>query len=316
VERGVLISGASGLIGTALAYALRQKGYLVHTLVRYHPEVENKIYWDPESGNIDLNDLSDYEWVINFAGESIDSRWNQKKKNRIWSSRVKSTKLLASLIRNSACPPTTFLSASAIGYYGNQGDSLLDESSAAGTGFLSDLCLHWEKEAFSADDVCRVICPRIGMVLDPHGGALRKMLPAFKLGIGGKFGSGNQYISWIELGDLVALLIFCLEHGTLKGVVNACSPIAVTNQDFTRALANTISRPAFLSLPSPLLRLVFGEMAKELLLASARVQPKKILEAGFLFKYTNIREVFDRFCRPSGSARIGLSQTSSITLAL
>jgi uncharacterized protein (TIGR01777 family) len=292
----IAITGANGLVGSALLDQLHSKhietisiarnasaGYLKtsrHTSVVWA--------WDQEGSEVP-DSLSGVDAVIHLAGESIAGRWTPKKKQAIRDSRVESTKTLVTGLLNLPQPPKTVFCASAIGYYGDRADTVLTELDAPGYSFLSDVAVGWEAatKPLSAAGV-RVIHGRFGMVLSSQGGALAAMVPIFKLGIGGIVGHGQQYWSWITQSDLARAILFCLEHTDISGPVNCVSPCAVTNKDFTKALGKTLGRPTIIPLPAYAARLVLGEMADELLLASTRVKPHKLLEKQFRFEHTEL----------------------------
>ena len=284
----ILIAGSSGLVGSALVPFLRTKGNTVTKLVRKATSLaDDELAWDPAGGKLELAQLENFDAVINLAGFSLaDTRWNQKVKQEILQSRLQATRLLTDSFAKLKNPPKTFINASAIGYYGNRGDAILDEDSSLGGGFLAEVCKAWELEAQKATQIgCRVVLLRLGIVLALQGGALKKMLPPFKLGLGGKIGDGQQWMSWIALDDLVAAFAIILATPTLQGPINAVAPNPVTNETFTKTLAHTLHRPSFLTVPASLARLAFGEMADEMLLSSTRVFPKKLTQAGY--KFTN-----------------------------
>ena len=287
----VLIAGATGLVGTALKRSFDKKGIDVSDLVRTAaniglPEVE----WHPNKGEINAAALEGFDAVINLAGESIaEGRWSEEKKKRIRESRIQGTKLLSETIATLSRPPKVFLCASATGFYGNRGDEILDEDSAPGKGFLADVCREWEDATRAASDAgIRVVNLRFGPIFSSEGGMLSKLLTPFKLGVGGKVGSGKQYVSWVAMDDVVGAVNFALDHEELRGPVNVVAPDAVTNLEFTRTLGKVLSRPTFFAVPEFAARLAFGEMADEMLLASERVVPKRLDEAGYRFRYPEL----------------------------
>ena len=227
-----------------------------------------------------------------MAGESIaEGRWTDEKKKRIRESRVKGTKLLGDAIANLTQPPKIFICASAIGYYGNRGDEVLNEASAPGDDFLAKVCVEWEEAtSLAAEKGIRVVKARFGVILDKNGGALAKMLPPFRMGLGGRVGSGKQWMSWIALDDVVGALEFVLENSALTGPVNFVAPRPVTNAEFTKALGKALSRPTIFPIPAFGVRLVFGEMADALLLASQRVQPERLTAAGYAFRFSELEK--------------------------
>ena len=287
----VAITGASGMVGTALATVLRESGHTPFNITRKASgESGENILWDPASGLKDPSRLETVDTVVHLAGENIAAgRWTPALKDRIRRSRIEGTRSLVKSIAASSHRPKTFVCASAIGFYGERGDTLLDENAVAGTGFLADVCREWEHEAEAAKDLgLRVVKVRIGVVLSPKGGALAKMLLPFKLGAGGIIGSGKQYWSWIGLHDLVRIIAFCIDHDSIQGAVNAVSPNPMTNYDFTKGVGRALHRPTLFPLPAFVAKLVLGEMANELLLSSTRVTPKKLKEHGFEFHYPEL----------------------------
>ncbi len=287
----VAITGASGMVGTALATVLRESGHTPFNITRKASgESGGNILWDPASGLKDPSRLDTVETVVHLAGENIAAgRWTPAMKDRIRRSRIEGTRSLVKSIAASSHRPKTFVCASAIGFYGERGDTLLDENAVAGKGFLADVCREWEHEAEAAKDLgLRVVKVRIGVVLSPKGGALAKMLLPFKLGAGGIIGSGKQYWSWIGLHDLVRIIAFCIDHDSIQGAVNAVSPNPMTNYDFTKGVGRALHRPTLFPLPAFVAKLVLGEMANDLLLSSTRVTPKKLKEHGFEFHYPEL----------------------------
>ena len=281
----ILISGASGLIGSALVRAFASGGSEVVRLVRHRAIGANEVAWDPMRP-IAPELVSGFDAVIHLSGENVAGRWTGEKKRRIRNSRVISAENLARALALAEIKPSGFVSASAIGYYGDRGDEVLTERSAAGEGFLPAVCREWESatQAASAAGI-RVVNLRIGVVLSREGGALRQMLRPFRLRVGGRIGSGRQWWSWIHIDDLVAAVFDILENRDLRGAVNTVSPNPVSNAEFTKTLAHILRRPAIFAVPDFALRLAFGEFAKEGLLASARVVPERLSQAGFHFRY-------------------------------
>lgn len=283
----ILITGSTGLIGSALIPLLTTGGHSVTRLVRSHSgSSEDAIPWDPAAGKLDAARLEGVDAVIHLAGDGIASgRWTAKKKASIRESRVKGTRLLSETLARLERPPEVLLSASAIGYYGNRGDELLDESSPAGNGFLADVCREWEEAADPARNKgIRVVHPRFGVVLSPAGGALKTMLPPFKLGAGGILGGGRQYMSWVAIDDAIGALHYALTQTSISGPLNVVAPVPATNAEFTKTLGHVISRPTIVPMPAFAARMAFGEMADELLLGSQRVVPKKLLASGYKFR--------------------------------
>lgn len=288
----VLVSGATGMIGTSLTRALESAGHKVTRLTR-SPKSDKDIGWDPDAGRID-GDLSGTEVVVHLAGESIaEGRWNDQKKSRILDSRVKGTKLLAESVAKLAEPPRVMVSASATGYYGDRGDELLTEESEPGTSFLARVCQEWEAAADPAREAgVRVVHPRLGIVLSTEGGALSQTLPIFKLGGGGKIGSGDQYWSWISLDDVTGAILHAINTETINGPMNVTAPEIPTNSEYTKTLGKVLGRPTFVPLPAPAARIALGEVADALLLASSRVEPAKLKETGYEYKTPNLEGAF------------------------
>ncbi len=287
----VLISGSSGLIGSHLSHALRSEGNEVVCLVRSKSQAgPGAVCWKPSEESIDESPLEGFDAVVHLAGENIASgRWTEDKKRRIRESRVKGTRLLSQALSRREEPPKALVCASASGFYGSRGDSVLTEQSPPGDSFLADVCREWEAAADPARDRgIRVIHARFGMVLSTRGGALALMLIPFKLGIAGKISTGEQYMPWITLDDAVRVLQFCLDAEHFEGPVNATAPHPVTNAEFTKTLGRVLSRPTLATLPAFAARFVFGEMAEELLLASVRAEPRRLLDAGFTFHHAQL----------------------------
>jgi uncharacterized protein (TIGR01777 family) len=301
----ILVTGASGFIGRALLPFLERQRHSVITLTHTRDkESETTIFWSPEEGLLDSSKIEGVEAVINLAGENIaEGRWNEEKKRRLYESRIKGTELLCRTFANMANPPKVLINSSAIGFYGDRGEELLDESSAGvessgssvmekkGAAFLSLLCRDWEAAALQAQrSNVRVVILRFGMVLSRFGGALAKMLPIFKLGLGGVLGNGKQFISWIDLEDLIGVISMALTDPKMHGVYNAVAPNPVTNREFTKSLGAVLKRPTIFPVPGLILKLAMGEMAEALLLSSARVIPKRLLEANYSFLHKEITE--------------------------
>lgn len=287
----IIIAGASGFIGHALVPYLRSKGHAVLKLTRKDKDLAaDEISWNPEKGELDAASLEGADVIVNLAGENIASRWNDSKKKKILKSRVDATKLLIKAIELLRVPPRQLVNASAIGYYGDRCCELVTEQSPSGTGFLPLVCREWEAAALSSEKKdLKIALIRIGVVLSKEGGALKKMLAPFKLGLGGVVGSGQQWMSWISLRDLISIFGFVIEKG-LEGPINAVAPNPVTNAKFTETLGKVLGRPTIFPLPAFAARLVFGEMADELLLSSTRVEPSRLLQQGFVFSDPNLEE--------------------------
>lgn len=292
----ILISGSHGLVGTALIKALETENHEISRLVRHAPNSRSEIEWSPDRYSIALARIEGFDAVVHLAGESIaEGRWTDEKKKRIRESRVKGTKLLGDALANLSNPPRTLVSASAIGYYGNRGDELLTEGSAPGDDFLSEVCVAWEEAtALATEKGIRAVNTRFGIILDANGGALAKMLPPFRMGIGGRIGSGKQWMSWIALDDVVGGIRFALTNETLRGPVNFVAPNPVTNSEFTKTLGKALSRPTIFPIPAFGVRLVFGEMADALLLSSQKVEPARLQAAGYQFQYSNLDDALRR----------------------
>jgi uncharacterized protein len=290
----VAVSGSTGLVGSQVVASLSAAGHEVVRLVRRPPAPGEKVVrWDPEKGEIDAAGLGGLDAVVHLAGENIASgRWNAARKAAIRGSRVNATRLLCETLAGLARPPKTLVCASAIGYYGDRGADVLTEESPPGTGFLAEVCREWEAASEpAARKGIRVVVLRIGVVLSAKGGALSRMLPPFRAGLGGVIGSGRQYVSWIALDDLVGIVLHALHSGELRGPVNAVAPVPVTNRELTEALGKVLSRPTLLPVPAFALRLaVGGEMADALLLASTRVAPRRLEETGYRFRFLELRE--------------------------
>ena len=287
----ILVTGASGLVGSALVPLLTTDGHEVVRLVRSAPG-SGDVPWDPDAGTLEAEALEGFDGVVHLAGENIASgRWNAEKKRRIRESRVRGTLLLARTLAALERPPRVLVSASAIGFYGDRGDEELTEQSPAGSGFLSEVCREWEAatEAAEAKGI-RVVHARLGVVLSRAGGALAKMLTPFRLGVGGVVGNGRQYMSWVTLDDTAAALGHLLATETASGPVNMAAPAPVTNREFTAVLGRVLRRPAVFPVPGFVARLMFGEMADALLLASTRVKPDNLLASGYAFRHRSLAE--------------------------
>jgi uncharacterized protein len=287
----ITISGASGLIGRRLMKSLAAEGHSLHVLSRHAgtnlPAGVKISPWDPARAEPPAESLRDADAVIHLAGEPVAQRWNDEVKRKIRESRVAGTSNLVQALARLPTRPQTLICGSAVGYYGSRGDETLTESSPPGSDFLAEVCQAWEKAAEDATALgMRVVRVRTGLVLDARGGALPRMLPPFKLGVGGRIGSGRQWASWIHLDDLAGIFQFALTH-PIQGAVNGVTPNPVTNADFTRALAAVLKRPAIFPMPVAALRLMFGEMS-EVLLASQRALPKAAEAAGYRFRFLHV----------------------------
>ncbi len=286
----ILVSGSSGLVGGALVRSLEAGGHSVTRLVRGGAAGGGTARWDPALGTIDREPLEGLDAAVHLAGENIASgRWTARRKKAIHDSRTRGTHLLCEALANLSRAPRVVVCASAIGFYGDRGDEPLDECSGAGAGFLVDVCRDWEQAAQPARERgIRVVHVRFGMVLSAAGGALAKMLLPFKLGLGGIVGSGRQWWSWIDLDDAVGAVVHALSCEELSGPVNGVSPDALTNRDFTKTLGRVLRRPTKFPVPAFAARLLLGQMADELLLASARVVPRRLEETGYAFQFRTL----------------------------
>ena len=284
----ILISGSSGLIGSAAATALKSDGHNVVHLVRPgKPPNPGDVQWDPMRATVDVAALEGVEVVIHLSGAGIaDGRWTEERKQLLRSSRIDTTRVLVDSLSRLKQKPRVLIVASAIGYYGNRGDEILTESSTTGTDFLALVCRDWEAEASrAAARGIRTVMLRTGVVLSGKGGALPKMLTPFKLGVGGRLGSGQQWMSWIAIEDVVGIIRNAIANEQVRGPVNVVAPNPVRNEEFTRLLAAMLHRPAIFPAPAFMLRLAMGEMADALLLSSDRVKPERILAAGYKFRF-------------------------------
>ena len=288
----VLVSGSSGLVGSALVPILASGGHQVVRLVRSQPAPGAfEVRWDPEAGDIDAAGLKGVDAAVHLAGESIAAgRWTAARKVRILESRVRGTRLLAESLAGLEERPKVLVSASAVGYYGDRGEKALTEESGSGSAFfLSNVCRQWEAatEPAAAAGI-RVANLRFGVMLASAGGALPRLLTPFRLGVGGRLGSGRQFMPWIALDDVVGAILHVLTTETLRGPVNAVAPQAVTNREFTKTLGRVLGRPTLFPMPAFAARLAFGQMADELLLASQRVEPAKLLASGYRFRFPEL----------------------------
>jgi uncharacterized protein (TIGR01777 family) len=292
----VAITGASGLVGGALQHAVLGRGGQVVALVRRpprHPRTEAQ--WDPERGLVSPEQLGTIDAVVHLAGENIaGGRWTDSMKRRIRDSRVIGTDRLCQSLAALPVKPRVLVSASAIGYYGDRGDEVLSEASPPGEGYLPEVCVGWEQATQPARDAgIRVVNLRIGIILSPDGGALHQMLLPFKLGLGGKVGSGRQFYSWVSLDDVVGAMLHAIDHAELSGPVNATSPQPVTNAELTKTLGSVLNRPTIVPMPAFAARLALGEMADGLLLASARVLPRELERTGYTFRHPGLRQCLE-----------------------
>lgn len=294
----LLVSGASGLVGSALVKHLEELGHDVWTLVRRQPGTK-ELFWDVTGERIDREGLIGVDAVVHLAGESIaGGRWSEDKKRRIKDSRVLGTRLLARALSALSEPPRVLVSASAIGFYGNGGDEIMTEGSQAGTNFLAEVCTAWEAETRVAKEAgIRVVNLRVGIVLAKNGGALKSMIPAFRMGLGGPLGSGQQWISWIALEDLVRSVVHCIETDSVSGPVLGVSPNPVMQKTFARALGRALRRPAVLPAPRFALKLMMGEMGQQLLLDGQRCIPERLRDTGFKWEHPELLPALKRCVR-------------------
>jgi len=291
----VLLTGSSGMVGSSLLSFLRSQGHDVWVLKRSKSDLPNKVIgWDPTKDRLDANDLEGFDVVVHLAGENIGKRsWTKEQKERIFQSRCRDTWLLCHTLSKCRLPPKVFLSASAIGIYGDCGNRAVDESSSVAQDFLADICQRWEGASKILLSIgVRCIQARFGLILDPRQGALAKMLPSFRAGLGGRLGSGKQIYSWVALDDAVYALYHCMKEASLQGPVNVVSEGAVTQSDFAKLLAQALNRWCFFSMPAFVLRVILGERADALLLRSAKVKPLKLVKSGFTFLYENLSSYF------------------------
>lgn len=307
----ILISGASGMVGSSLVPFLTTGGHEVLKLVRGTPKSANEVQWNVESGVGDKSALEGLDAVVHLAGENIAAgRWNDAQKARIKDSRIQGTRVLVEALSGLKDKPKAFVCASAIGCYGSRGDELLDESSARGEGFLSDVVVGWEAEAAKlAEAGVRTVMARFGVILSPQGGALKKMLLPFKMGGGGILGSGNQWMSWVALDDVVGAIHHALVNEKLEGPINVTAPGAVTNRSYTKTLGRVLGRPTIFPVPKFGVKLAFGEMGEELLLGSQRVVPKTLQASGFRFDYPDLEGALRHLLgkKPASAAEIAHS---------
>jgi uncharacterized protein len=288
----IAVSGASGLIGSALVGSLRGDGHRIRRLTRSDTGASSEhVTWNPDTRTLGSRALDGVDAVVHLAGETVGERWNEEKKRRIRESRVKGTQLISAVAAQAEPRPRVLVSASAVGIYGDRGDEILDEESDTGppSDFLAQVGREWEAATEPAErHEIRVVHLRFGVVLSEDGGALQRMLPPFRLGVGGKLGSGRQWMSWIALDDIVAAIRFAMFDTGISGPVNVTSPNPVTNAEFTRTLGRVLGRPTVFTVPAAALRIAFGEMADATLLASQRAAPRRLIEAGFRFRHPDL----------------------------
>lgn len=300
----IAVTGSTGLVGSALVPSLITGGHRVIRLTRGAVRGDT-VRWDPDAGTVDARGLEGMDAVVHLAGENIaGGLWTRERKRRIRESRVRGTRVLAEALARLERPPRVLVSASATGYYGSRRDEILREESAPGTGFLAEVCREWEAATEpAARRGVRVVHLRTGIVLSGRGGALAKMLPPFRLGLGGPLGSGAQWVSWISVDDLVGVILHAIVTETLKGPLNAVAPTPVTNRDLARTLGRVLGRPALLPVPAVALRLMLGEMAEETVLASARVEPARLRASGYVFRHPMLEDALRRQLGRPGDAR-------------
>lgn len=291
----ILITGASGMIGKALQTELRNGGHELLLATRSEPNSPEQVQWSIDDGFSDLAKLDGIDAVVHLAGENIAGlRWTEEKKKAIRDSRVKGTRNLVDALAGLSVKPKVFVSASAIGFYGDRADEELTETSSSGSTFLAEVCREWEAESRRAEDLgIRTVLLRTGIVLSKDGGALGTMLLPFKMGVGGVIGSGKQWMSWISLDDHIAAIKYALENDNVRGAVNSTSPNPVTNEEFTATLGEVLYRPTFIPLPEFAVSMLLGEMGDALLLASTKVLPKRLDDAGFEFRFPHLKEAIE-----------------------
>jgi uncharacterized protein (TIGR01777 family) len=290
----ILISGASGFVGTTLTAALRTEGHIVARLVRPGGAgTDGDVAWDPAAAIIDAAAMEGVEAIVNLSGANIAAfRWTRWQKRMLRASRIGATRVLVDSMSRLHTKPRVFVSASATGYYGNRGDKILTESNGPGTGFLSSLASDWESEASRAElNGIRTAILRFGVIFSAKGGALPKMLAPFRLGLGGRLGDGSQWLSWVALEDAIGAISLALKNDQMRGPVNVVAPNPVQNSEFTRIVSSLLRRPAFFHVPTFALRVLLGQMADELFLASQRVRPERLLAAGYAFRHENLDSI-------------------------
>jgi len=301
----IVVSGSTGLIGSPLVAALQGRAHDVARLVRRPGSTaDRELLWDPERGTVDRAGLEGADAVIHLAGENVFGRWTEAKKQRIRDSRVNGTRLLSDTLASLQRPPATLLAASAIGYYGDRGDEAVSEQSAPGDDFLAQVAREWEGATASAAAAgIRVVNMRFGVVMTPKGGALGKMLPPFRLGLGGPISSGKQYVSWIALDDVINAILHVLDRTNLSGPVNLTAPTPVTNREFATTLGKVLGRPALVPVPAFALRMAFGAEGAAMLQSGQRVLPERLRASGFTFSFDKIEPALRSLLAPSESAR-------------
>lgn len=294
MPKTVAITGSSGLIGGALARSLEADGCSVRRVVRHAPRRPGEVQWTPSARLLDERRLNDVDVIVNLAGETIGKRWTSSRRRAIRESRVRGTETVVGAVLRMR-RPVTLINASAVGYYGSRGDEVLTEKSANGRGYLAEVCRDWESAARGASaSGSRIVMLRSGVVLSRDGGALPQMLRPFTLGVGGRVGSGKQWLSWIDLEDMVRAIRFLIDRADIAGPVNVMSPNPVTNREFTSVASSVLGKPAMVPVPAIALKLVFGEMASQTLLASQRAIPAVLAGAGFTFLKPELRGSLER----------------------
>jgi uncharacterized protein (TIGR01777 family) len=291
----ILITGASGLIGKALQTALAAGGHELLLAGRGEADAPNKVKWSIEDGFAEIERLEGVDAVVHLAGENVSGlRWTDEKKKAIRESRVEGTKSVVDALARLQNKPHVFISGSAIGFYGDRGDEEVTEASGPGDTFLSEVCRDWEVQSRRAEDLgIRTVLLRTGIVLSKDGGALATMITPFKFGVGGVVGSGKQWMSWVSLDDVVRIIEFALENEKIRGALNVTAPTPVTNEQFTKTLGDVLYRPTILPLPEFAVNLVFGEMGHALLLDSTKVIPKRLIDAGFEFRFSDLKNALN-----------------------
>lgn len=292
----VLISGSTGFIGRHLSSLLQSKGFEIYPLVR-EKNKKGTLFWDPDQHICNLTPLQKVDAVIHLCGENVSGYWTTSKKQKIYNSRILSTKFLVESLHKANIYPKVFVSASAIGYFGSRGEEVLTESSSKGGGFLSDVCADWENQLKPLNDKSRVISLRFGHVLGKDGGVLPKLSSIYRLALGGKIGSGNQYISWISIDDLSEIVFQCILHEYFTGPINCVSLNPIRQKEFGKTLATVLRRPFWFHLPEKCLVALFKEQAKEMLLASQRVIPEKLKSYGYSFVDTDLKKTFQKYLK-------------------
>jgi len=297
----IVLTGSNGLVGSALCAHFQSKGHDVYSLVRKkNKQSDHEIYWNPYAMEVDVSILEKSDVVIHLSGENIaDGRWNDEKRKKIIASRVDTTRFLSETLSHLKHKPALYLTASAIGFFGDRGAEILHDESSSGTGFLADTAKKWEEASWPAVSAgIRTIQLRFGMILTPKGGALSKMLPIFKKGLGAVFGNGKQYWSWIALDDVVGIIDHLIMHqAILRGPLNVVSPKTITHKEFVKTLGRVLRRPVLGWMPAALVSAVFGEMGRELFLSSQRVEPARLTATKYLFKYPDLETALNEMLR-------------------